>query len=284
MSIYGVDVNGRAYRAATRGELAAKLRADGVASVAEQVEDGRGPSFQCVFARPRCGEVWRSPYGVQRRVTRVGGGTVDYDVTTGPCAGAIIHDETLAAWSSASLTFDAEATAREEARAVAKAMRALTETPGTTVLVHNAPVVHTTTEAALGRALTRAAEARFPRTDGAPIVFDETNGWSHTFAWQPDPSQPTTTLRGESARSACPRCHGPAYTGLLAVECLRPGGCKTVDERIGEPRLYSGVQINRAGETGWRATSDDVFGPPHPTRSGAIALWREAAIAAERSR
>lgn len=95
--------------------------------------------------------------------------------------------------------------------------------------------------------------------------------------------------REHKPKHSCIRCGGPAYVGLLSVTCERVGGCKTEDERIGEPVVYrvtrgSAEQVlNGCSETVWQAKSS-CFTEWHPTREGAIALWRESALAAERLR
>ncbi len=111
--------------------------------------------------------------------------------------------------------------------------------------------------------------------------------------------------------SRCTRCGGPAYVGLLHVTCERVGGCKTEAERIGEPVVSRVSGANAyVNEWAWLAESPHQFvvqAKPgcervctslhvdllmargithghHPTREGAIALWRERALAAERER
>lgn len=39
--------------------------------------------------------------------------------------------------------------------------------------------------------------------------------------------------------TTCLRCGHSAFEGLFSVECGRPGGCKTLDERVGEPSSYA---------------------------------------------
>lgn len=85
------------------------------------------------------------------------------------------------------------------------------------------------------------------------------------------------------SQTRCPRCGGPAYEGLLSLTCEREGGCKTLDERMGDPAVEA---------TGWPARGNEVFYVAyenhsslsdaarkdevgvHPTIDGAIELWR----------
>jgi hypothetical protein len=67
--------------------------------------------------------------------------------------------------------------------------------------------------------------------------------------------------------ATCVHCGGPAYMGLLAVECMRPNGCE-------KPTL-PGVTLTTwtRGERVWKARGLGVA-EMHPTREGAIAAWR----------
>ena len=105
----------------------------------------------------------------------------------------------------------------------------------------------------------------------------------------------------------CARCAGPAVELLTSTRCERAGGCRTLDERIGEPAVvqvgpqwttyYSrktrSTEAAIVRESYWMIVNSSTFSDEHgdriptivhPTREGAIALWREAAIAAERGR
>jgi hypothetical protein len=190
-----------------------------------------------------------------------------------------------------SFTFDAEATAKAKAEMAAANCQAAVDVvlAGTTLAGPPRAELPDNPSEALAAALTSIADglavnAAIDRLADFARAIGE-----YAYNWAPDPSQPTTTLRGESARSACPRCGGPAYTGLQHVECLRPGGCRTAEERIGEPVVALGMDENN--EDLWIAMSREMdvgapYGRPysHPTQAGAIALWREAAIAAERGK
>jgi hypothetical protein len=76
----------------------------------------------------------------------------------------------------------------------------------------------------------------------------------------------------------CPRCAGPAVELLTSVRCERVGGCRTLEERIGEPQMGIGRSTNM--EAFWVAFGRGLS-ITHPTSEGAIAAWREKAIAAE---
>lgn len=111
----------------------------------------------------------------------------------------------------------------------------------------------------------------------------------------------------------CPRCQGPACELLYGFRCERVGGCVTAEERIGVPFTAMVIGGNMyAPEVTWlAAAARDVVPtgplPPsdrcavtsdhvtllkckgiahghHPTREGAIAAWREKALAAERGK
>lgn len=84
-----------------------------------------------------------------------------------------------------------------------------------------------------------------------------------------------------ATNARCPRCGGPATTLLVSTTCERDGGCKTAEERVGEPFVQ--CAFTRQGEPHWFATGRFKTAS-HPTRDGAIAAWREAEITAERSR
>ncbi len=85
------------------------------------------------------------------------------------------------------------------------------------------------------------------------------------------------------AYNRCARCGGP----VLLVSCAREGGCRTAEERVGEPsvsvRLWTALGCQGAGETVWAAKGHGIR-TERPTREGAIAAWREKALAAERGR
>lgn len=78
----------------------------------------------------------------------------------------------------------------------------------------------------------------------------------------------------------CVRCGWGAHQGLFSVSCNRPGGCKTVEERVGEPRIgtvdspdiVSVRGCSYGGEPGWI-----VRGRPdrrYATRELAVAAWK----------
>lgn len=98
---------------------------------------------------------------------------------------------------------------------------------------------------------------------------------------------------------SCPRCAGPAVELLFSVMCERVGGCMTAEERIGEPHTlqvsprYESVynaetrsaEKRMTHESCWIASSRlaplgggrwPYHQATHPTREGAIALWRAA--------
>lgn len=79
----------------------------------------------------------------------------------------------------------------------------------------------------------------------------------------------------------CSRCGGPAYVGLHEVVCERVGGCRTIDERVDammEPSRFVVVRHLGDREPYWTA-GGFRDSEQHPTREGAIALWREARAA-----
>ena len=103
-----------------------------------------------------------------------------------------------------------------------------------------------------------------------------------------EPSQDWTKTKAllvpPKPKHSCIRCGGPAYVGLLSVTCERVGGCKTEDER--HPPIQR-VHLRGGREIGYVCSEPiGVYSLPecHPTREGAIALWREKALAAERGR
>ena len=89
-----------------------------------------------------------------------------------------------------------------------------------------------------------------------------------------------------AARSRCVRCGGPAYAGLLTVECERTGGCRTAEERVADAEV-GGADVQRAegrrGEAYWIATDARVH-TYHPSRELAVESWRARRLARERLR
>jgi hypothetical protein len=49
--------------------------------------------------------------------------------------------------------------------------------------------------------------------------------------WAPEHLDPVVD------NTTCTRCGAGAYEGLFSTTCQRPGGCKTIDECVGEPRI-----------------------------------------------
>jgi hypothetical protein len=248
---------------------------------------------------PQVGDVWRREDGAVAFITRLRPDWVDFELRAGVADPYFGRSYWHRFW-----TFDAEATAKAKADVAAIDAEISRAILGTLAGPPRAELPDNPSEA-LAAALTSIA-------DGLAVnaAIDRLADFARAigeYNWAPDPSQPTTTLRGESARSACPRCGGPAYVGLRDVECLRSGGCKTIDERIGTPRVgfvsmgnpYS-PEVAFVAESGepvaegfaWGCDETYVYeqralGRPigvHPTRDGAIALWRAAAFAVERSR
>jgi hypothetical protein len=83
--------------------------------------------------------------------------------------------------------------------------------------------------------------------------------------------------------ATCPRCAGPAVALLTSVRCERAGGCRTLEERIGEPvvrfvaaRRCDGIVTD---EEQWIASSP-LATRGGPTRDHALAAWREKAMEA----
>lgn len=82
----------------------------------------------------------------------------------------------------------------------------------------------------------------------------------------------------------CLRCGAPAYVGLFSSTCLREGGCKTAEERVGariaagEPEDDIKVSIARREAT-WH-----LEGESFPDRAMAYAAWHEKVLAEERAR
>lgn len=154
-----------------------------------------------------------------------------------------------------------------------------------------------------GRALTRATHAEQPRPVSVTVypggfISGSSQAWTdmlktmdaaiaHSLIGGPLPHasirheaivEPAPPPAAFSAR--CPRCGGPATELVTSVACERVGGCRTMDERMGEPpvfREYGGSRHEWFWTTtdatdGWCAAEDALS---HPTREGAIALWRE---------
>ncbi len=121
-------------------------------------------------------------------------------------------------------------------------------------------------------AIVEAELAKPPEGGSATIVLRHMN-----------PVLPMPTgLAPPAADSRCARCGGP----VLLVSCAREGGCRTAEERIGEPVA---IAVPSGGEGAWFVRSPLGGGQRycegvHPTREGAIARWREKALAAERGR
>lgn len=84
-------------------------------------------------------------------------------------------------------------------------------------------------------------------------------------------------------KTPCVRCGAESYVGLFSVTCLRVGGCKTEDERIGEPVIGKDVFLVRVDvalgaadrrEPAWGHSMGS--GRAWATRDLAVAAWREA--------
>lgn len=86
-------------------------------------------------------------------------------------------------------------------------------------------------------------------------------------------AKPADPMQG---RTRCLRCGGDA--GFLGLSCQRVGGCKTKSERVAALVPDWCVKVpSKGGEIIWQAGG---AGPQavyvHPTRDGAISLWRTA--------
>lgn len=89
-------------------------------------------------------------------------------------------------------------------------------------------------------------------------------------------------------RTKCLRCGAPSYHSLFSSTCLRDGGCKTLDERVGEPRIMppdrSGGCLNwdvfsglSRGEESWYAAGCGPFemaAGPFATQALAVEAWK----------
>jgi hypothetical protein len=235
---------------------------------------------------PRVGDVWRWQHDprVAYLVEKIGDDTVDGRFVEDPTARYQGPQSIKARYFRDVYTFDAEATAKAMAAANCQAAVDVV-LAGTTLAGPPRAELPDNPSEALAAALTSIADglavnAAIDRLADFARAIGE-----YAYSWQPDPSQPTTTLRGESARSACPRCAGPAYTGLLSVECLRPGGCKTASERVDEECPYPLIAAAwRNGECALWVEDLGIKTRLFPTSDMALAAWREAAIAAERGK
>jgi hypothetical protein len=213
---------------------------------------------------PQVGDVWRWQHDprVAYLVAEISGGSVD---------GRFVEYATVEYEGPQSIearyfrdvyTFDAEATAKAKAEMAAANCQAAVDV-------------------VLGAALCGPPRAELPEIIPPPPP-SEPSVWTRLAKMQDEAfAELAVSLGGRirGASSSCPRCGGPAYVGLQHVECLRPGGCRTAEERIGP--MPAVLETRSGGEPCYFVSGSGLL---HPTRSGAIALWREAAIAAERGR
>ena len=93
----------------------------------------------------------------------------------------------------------------------------------------------------------------------------------------------------------CPRCGSGAYQGLFSLTCQRAGGCRTAEERVGEPivstdrastrhdwDIHNFAKRIRGNEEVW--TVRTLPSDSYATKELAIAAWKAVRLAEEQSR